>query len=73
MSCCARCLFFPQFVHSQKQYLRSEVGFLVSCRKDTYGVFSDPVDPEEVCVLEDDDAICLVFLLLILEADRFTC
>lgn len=50
VSCCARCLFLPSAPHTQLQDL-SSLCILVSCRKDTYGVFSEPVDPEEVCLL----------------------
>ena len=38
-----------QLVQSQLQD-SSSLCVLVSCRKDTYGVFSEPVDPEEVCL-----------------------
>lgn len=46
--------------------------FLLNCRKDTYGVFSDPVDPEEVCVwlwIAPYECICFIFVFLIHSGD----
>jgi bromodomain-containing protein 7/9 len=54
----ALALPFTPLAALEQSYL--SVGFLFPCRKDTYGVFSEPVDDEEVC------SWTRLFLLLLL-------
>jgi len=42
---CGGVCFWVLFLFSDFELLRG----LDDCRKDTYGVFAEPVDPEEVC------------------------
>lgn len=49
MRACLAVYFLAFF--SMRQFINSTISFS-NCRKDTHGVFSEPVDPEEVHLLE---------------------